>query len=363
MSNKNNKKEIIHDSIIATIGPSCNSKNKLLELKKAGVTIFRVNMSHSSIGDLKKYAELGFENDIKIGLDTEGAQIRTILNSTKSIFLEQNNLLKIYKNIEDAGINQGLSFYPEESFNKIEEGCLIRIDFNGACVLVQKKSKSFFQCKCFSSGLIENNKGVDILNHKIKLPDFTEKDLRSFELIKELKINEVFISFCKSRKAIYKLKSISENINVTSKIECKESIHNLYEICEASDAILIDRGDLTREINIMDIPFAQRGIIKVSNLLSKPCLVATNVFESLIKGNLPTRSELNDVVNTLEMGAAGIVLAAETAIGNKPLLSVEIVKELMHRYRLFKNNLLFADVERNEITDSDMKLWLNRINN
>ena len=83
----------------------------------------------------------------------------------------------------------------------------------------------------------------------------------------------------------------------------------------------------------------------------------------LIKGNLPTRAELNDVVGTLEMGAAGIVLAAETAIGNKPLLSVEIVKELMHRYVLYNNNLLFADVERNEITDFDMKLWLNRNNN
>ena len=138
MSINTNKKEIISNSIICTIGPSCNSKKKLLELKEAGVTIFRVNMSHSSIEDLKKYAELGFENDIKIGLDTEGAQIRTILSGTNSITLEKNNLLKIYKNIEDAGINQGLSLYPDESFNQIEEGCLIRLDFNGASILVQK---------------------------------------------------------------------------------------------------------------------------------------------------------------------------------------------------------------------------------
>ena len=355
-----NKEEITLKSIIATIGPSCNSNKKLLELKKAGVDIFRVNMSHSSIEDLSKYAKFGLENDIKIGLDTEGAQIRTILKGKSSIILKKNNYIKIYKNIEDSGINQGISFYPEESFNQIEEGCLIRLDFNGACIQVEKKANSFLECKCVSSGLVENNKGVDILNKKLNLPDFTEKDLKSFELLNLLKISEVFISFCKSSNAVYKLRSISDKIKVTSKIESKQSIHNLYEICEASDAILIDRGDLTREINIMDIPFAQRGIIKVANLLNKPCFVATNVFESLIKGNLPTRAELNDVVGTLEMGAAGIVLAAETAIGSKPLLSVEIVKELMHRYLLYQNNLLFADVERNEITDFDMKLWLNR---
>ena len=80
----------------------------------------------------------------------------------------------------------------------------------------------------------------------------------------------------------------------------------------------------------------------------------------MIDGDLPTRAELNDVVGSLEMGAAGIVLAAETAIGKKPLLSVEIVKELIHRYKLFKDNLLFTDIERNEITDLEMKLWLNK---
>ena len=140
------------------------------------------------------------------------------------------------------------------------------------------------------------------------------------------------------------------------------SINNLHSICEVTDAILIDRGDLTREINIMDIPFAQRGIIKVANSYEKPCYVATNIFESLITGNLPTRAELNDIVSTIEMGASGLVLAAETAIGNKPLMCVEIVKELIHRYKLFNDGLLFADLERNEITDTEMRIWLNRSN-
>ena len=189
------------------------------------------------------------------------------------------------------------------------------------------------------------------------MPDFTEKDLKAFELLDHLNIRDVFLSFCQSKEAVVELKNLSNNVKVTSKIESKRSIQNLHSISEVSDALLIDRGDLTREINIMDT-FAQRGIVKVL-ILGKP-YIATNVFESLIEGNLPTRAELNDVVGSLEMGAAGIVLAAETAIGKKPLLSVEIVTELIHRYKLFKDNLLFTDIERNEITDLEMKLWLNK---
>ena len=350
------------NAIIATIGPSCNNASKLLELKKAGANIFRVNMSHSTIEDLRKYAHIGLENNLRIGLDTEGSQIRTNLKDCNYLDIKKNDKLKIYNNFSSTDKRKRLALYPENTINNLEKGCIIRLDFNGATVIVEKNYSDYIECKCISSGRIGNNKGADVLNKKISLPDFTSKDLESFKEIENLGIQDVFISFCKSKDAVLKLKNISNKIKVTSKIECKESIHNLHSICEASDAILIDRGDLTREINIMDIPFAQRGIIKVSNFYEKPCYVATNIFESLIEGNLPTRAELNDVVGTLEMGAEGLVLAAETAIGKKPLLSVEIIKELIHRYQLYRDHLLFADTERDEITDEKMKIWLNRNN-
>ena len=88
--------------------------------------------------------------------------------------------------------------------------------------------------------------------------------------------------------------------------------------------------------------------------------MATNLLDSLIEGSIPLRSELNDIVSTLEMGAGGLVLAAETAIGKNPILSVEIVAELIHKFYMYSNSLLFADLDRNEITDSDFKIWLNR---
>tara|TARA_Y100000589_G_scaffold240591_1_gene228117 strand:- start:3323 stop:4420 length:1098 start_codon:yes stop_codon:yes gene_type:complete len=350
------------NAIIATIGPSCNTVSKLLELKKAGANIFRVNMSHSTIEELRKYAQIGIENNLRIGLDTEGSQIRTNLKDCTYLDIKKDDNLKIYNNISSRDEFKGIALYPENTVNNLDKGCIIRLDFNGAIVIVEKKNTDYIDCKCISPGRVGNNKGVDVLNKKIYLPDFTSKDIESFKEIRNLGIQDVFISFCKSKDAVLKLKNISNKIKVTSKIECKESIHNLHSICEVSDAILIDRGDLTREINIMDIPFAQRGIIKVSNFYEKPCYVATNIFESLIEGDLPTRAELNDVVGTLEMGAEGLVLAAETAIGKKPILSVEIIKELIHRYQLYRDQLLFADTERDEITDENMKIWLNRNN-
>lgn len=346
--------------IIATIGPSCYSIKTLLKMKKSGVDIFRVNMSHSTLDDLKQFAKIGKENNLRIGLDTEGSQMRTDLKNRNHIKLEEGDNFRM-SNIDNSEFNEkDFNLYPEDTVKKLEKGNKIRIDFNGATAEVISKKENYLDCKCLSSGTIGNNKGVDLLNKIIDLPDFTEKDIQCLNILDSIGIKDIFISFCKSKDAILRIKNINKDFQVISKIESKASINNLQSICEVTDGILIDRGDLTREINILDIPFAQRGIIKISNFNNKPCYVATNLFESLITGNLPTRAEINDIISTIEMGASGLVLAAETAIGKKPLLCVEIVKELIHRYDLHKNGLLFADLDRNEISDEEMKLWLNR---
>lgn len=350
--------------IICTIGPSSSKEKTLLGLKAAGVDIFRINMSHADLDEIYKFHELAKKLDLKLGIDTEGAQIRTkiLQDKSKEINLSKGDEFVINTTLVNCDKNDLIKFYPETVYERLEKDMLIRLDFNGAVVLVKEKSKSKILFECTNGGVIGNNKGVDTINNQIELPDFTEKDLKSLNIAKSLGINEIFISFCKSTDSIDLVKSINKNSKVTSKIESKLSIHNLESICRESDAILIDRGDLTREISIMDIPFAQRSIIQVAINNSTPCYIATNVLESLIKGDIPTRAELNDIVGTLEMGATGIVLAAETAIGKKPVLCAEIVKELIHRYKLNKAGLLFADIDRNEITDEKMKLWLNRNN-
>ena len=348
-----------YPQIICTLGPSCKTIEQIKTLNKAGADIFRVNMSHADLNELEYFINIFKDCNIQLGIDTEGAQIRTKLTNSNYLDLKPNDKLVIQKNPAALDRNS-LTLYPHSVNDLLEINMQLRLDFNGALIKIEKVNDTYFDCTCLKGGVVANNKGVDVINRIIELEDFTEKDIKALKLANQHNINNIFISFCKSKDAIIKARKIVPNSIITSKIESKLSINNLPEILEYSDNILIDRGDLSREINIMDIPFAQRAIIDFSKSMNKPCFIATNVLESLINLSLPTRAELNDIISNIEMGASGIVLAAETAIGLKPLLCVEIVKELIHRYTLHNKGLLFADIDRQEITDQEMRLWLNR---
>lgn len=345
--------------VICTIGPSCESVEILSELKRVGVDIFRINLSHAPLSDISRFSEIASKLDLRVGIDTEGAQIRTHIFASDSLFLATDDI-HYFPIKSDCDKELSFTLTPQSVLSSLKSGDTFRVDFHGALVRIVDIFDDYISAVVLKEGSIGNNKGVDCLNRQISLEDFTAKDIEAINLCKKYNINDVFISFCKNPQAVEYVRSQLPNCFITSKIENRASIHSLTQICEASDAILIDRGDLSREISILDIPFAQRGIINNSSTTNTPCYVATNVLESLIDNDLPTRAELNDIVSTIEMGASGIVLAAETAIGKHPVLCAEIVRELSSKYSLFANSLLFADLDRNEITDAKMKLWLNR---
>ena len=173
MKVKNENKEI---TIIATIGPSCNTKDQLISLKNAGVDIFRVNMSHASIEDIYRLNQISLNLGLKLGIDTEGAQIRTKLNGKKKIFLNKDQ--KIVINYKEKNSESILNLYPEKVIDELIIGDNIRLDFNGALVSVTYKDNSRIEFICTSQGEVGDNKGADVLR-KIDLPDFTEKDLKA----------------------------------------------------------------------------------------------------------------------------------------------------------------------------------------
>ena len=345
--------------LICTIGPSCEKIEVLEKLKNSGVNIFRINLSHASIEDVSKYYEISKKIGIDISIDTEGAQLRTKNFENCPINFQKDAIIKMNLDNKISEENN-LNLTPKGIIKQLKFNDHIRLDFNGVIAKVIGINPDNIELRILHSGFVGHNKGADCLGRNLEFDDFTAKDLAALELSKKLGISRVFISFCQSSKSIAKVKKIIPNCWICCKIESRVSIHNLPEIANAADAILIDRGDLSREISILDIPFAQRGIIKVAQKHETPCYVATNVLESLIDGVLPTRAELNDIVSSLEMGCSGIVLAAETAIGKKPVLCAEIIKELIHKFYLSNAGLLFCDIDRGEITDEDMIIWLNR---
>jgi pyruvate kinase len=161
----------------------------------------------------------------------------------------------------------------------------------------------------------------------------SKKDVEMLKILNELGAMTVFLSFCSWPEDVAELKTHFDHpITVISKIENAVGLQNLAEICEVSDGILIDRYDLSKDIPLVKIPYAQDYIVKTAGLCNTPVYVATNLMESMMTEPLPNRAEANDIVKTLDSGVAGLVLAGETAIGRHPIDAVRIMKEIMDKF-------------------------------
>jgi pyruvate kinase len=184
----------------------------------------------------------------------------------------------------------------------------------------------------FEGGRVGSNKAADT-DSDIVLDPVTPKDKEAFKIGLRLGVKNFSLSFTNSSEDVSQVrKVIGHDTNLISKIESIKGILNLGEILPVVDQILIDRGDLSREVDIEKIPFIQRMIISYAKSKGTPVFVATNLLETMIKYNSPTRAEANDVASTLLMGASGLVLAAETAIGAYPTEAVEMINSIIKEY-------------------------------
>ena len=320
--------------IICTVGPSSLKKKILHKLKKQQVDIFRINLSHTNKKDIKKKITYLKKQNIKnICIDTEGAQIRTTLVK-KNYFLKKNTLVEL-SNHNKLSNNKNIYLYPKLNLLSIPLQTKIFIGFENLGLQVVKKNKTRNKliCKVVKSGFLQSKKGVHI-NYPIKLNPLTEKDIYALKLGKLLGIKNFAISFVNNHKDIYDVKKIVGNNNkIISKIETLNAVKDLNKIAKVSTSLLIDRGDLSRYIPIEKIPLAQEMIIRNAKKVKKPVYVATNLLENMIENSQPTRAESNDIYSSLKQGAKGLVLAAETAIGNYPNSCVSFLKKCISVYK------------------------------
>ena len=322
--------------IICTLGPSSFKPKVLKILKKEKVDIFRINLSHTKKDNIKKKIIFLKENKIKnICLDTEGAQIRTT-ETKKKYILKKNSKVKVF-NQTRLSTNKKIFLYPEFDLIKLKKGTVINIGFNNLSIKVIKKNlhKKFLICKVEKEGILESKKGVHI-NSNIKLPPLTNKDIYGLKIAKKLGLKYFAISFVNNHSDIKIVKKIiGNNSIIISKIETTNALKNLIKIIKISNAILIDRGDLSRYVPIEEIPVKQNMIINKAKKFRKPVYVATNLLETMIKESLPTRAESQDIYSSLKQGTKGLVLAAETAIGKNPIQCVNFLKKCI---KVFEKN-------------------------
>ena len=318
--------------ILATLGPSSLDSKTVRKMTEQGVGLFRINLSHTKLEDVKDIIlKVQSWTDVPVCLDSEGAQIRNQDMINESVYFQKGASVKIHhKSI--IGDENNISFSPDNIAQQFQDGDKVRVDFNSVCFFITEKKSDYLMAVVEQAGYVGSNKASDI-DRDIVLDPITLKDREAFKIGLTMGVKNFSLSFTNSAEDAKKVREIIgyEN-NLISKIESIKGVQNLEDILPIVDQILIDRGDLSREVDIEKIPFVQRIIIYCARSKGVPVFVATNLLESMIKVNSPTRAEVNDVASTLLMGASGLVLAAEPAIGKYPIETVNMINLIVEQY-------------------------------
>lgn len=320
--------------IVATVGPASNNKEMLLALAREGVDVFRLNFSHGSHDDHQKVVnfvrEINKEYGFQIALlqDLQGPKIRvnevedgTIINRGEQIIITTNQL---------KGTASIVSTSYEGLPKDVKSGDMVLID-DGKIELKVKEVKGVeVVCEVIYGGPLKSRKGINLPFTKVSAPSLTEKDVIDLEFGLKNNVEWVALSFVRKPKDIEFIRSIIDSRKSTTKIVAKiekpEALENIDAIIQATDAVMVARGDLGVEILMEEVPMVQKMLVEKCNKYSKPVIVATQMMESMIENPRPTRAETNDVANAIIDGADAVMLSAETAAGKYPL---EVIRSMV----------------------------------
>jgi pyruvate kinase len=334
--------------ILATLGPQTSTVENIKQLISSGVNAVRLNMSH---GNYDFYSSL-FENihtvrtelnyPLAILADLQGPKIRIgelkepeieifsgnkIEITTEDIIGNENIISTSYKNLQrdaEAG-----------DFILINDG-LIRLR------IINKKEKSIV-CDIENGGILSPRKGMNLPGMKLSTPSLTEKDFEDLSFLIKHPVDYIALSFVRKAEDIIQLKEWMEKqgkeIPVIAKIEKKEAIDSFESILNAADGIMVARGDLGVELSPQDVPVIQKEIIQRCNEVGKLVITATQMLESMINHQIPTRAEASDVANAVWDGTDVVMLSGETSIGKFPIETVKMMREIvLNAEKYFKSN-------------------------
>ena len=323
--------------IIATTGPSFNTKELFKKGILAGLSCFRFNMSHAKHDEVKEYCLYIKELNTELGtnastlLDTKGPEIRAL--TKKPIDLLIDDLLFI--RCKGGEVPQGVKFIDcdYEGINKVVK-IGHRVSLNSGLIetKIEKILDNGILCRVSIDGIIGNNKHINLPGIKIGLPGLTDKDKKDIILAIELKIDFIAMSFVRKAKDVEELKNIILKENgcqkIISKIEDCEALENIDSIIDVSDGLMVARGDLGVETSFEQLPKIQRQLVLASQKKGKIVIVATEMLESMISSIRPTRAEVSDVALAVRNKADATMLSGETASGNHPITAIKTMAKI-----------------------------------
>lgn len=324
--------------IVCTIGPSSDSYEVLKALVNEGMNVARLNFSHGTHPEHKKRIDTikklrdDIDEPIAIMIDTKGPEIRIKTFKDGMIRIEQGQAFTLTS--EDVeGDETKVSVTYKDIANDLKANDRVLIDDGLVEFTVISVDVKNVYMKAVNSGELSDRKGVNLPSVKVNLPTLTEKDIEDLIFGIENDVDFIAASFIRSAKDVLEIRKILESnggddIKIISKIENLEGVQNIDEIIEVSDGIMVARGDMGVELDEEDIPLVQKDIIRKCNLKGKFVITATQMLDSMIRNPRPTRAEVTDVANAILDGSSAIMLSGETAAGNYPVKSCEMMRKI-----------------------------------
>ncbi len=325
--------------ILATLGPASDSIERIAELIQAGVNVVRLNFSHGTAKDhgdrVARVREASQRAGREVGIlaDLQGPKIRIERFAAGKVELKAGQRFDLVARADapPGDVTQvGLSYLG--LVNDVVAGDTLLLDDGMVAMRVDAIAGDTVQCTLLVDGVLSDRKGLNRLGGGLSLGALTDKDRADIRTAADLGVDFLAVSFCRSAEDMHETRRLAHEAGwdpaLVAKIERAEAITNLQEIVDASEAVMVARGDLGVEIGDAELPGLQKKIIRTALERNKVVITATQMLQSMVDNPIPTRAEVLDVANSVIDGTDAVMLSAETASGNYPVKAVEAMSRI-----------------------------------
>lgn len=323
--------------IVVTLGPSIKAPEMIEKIALAGADVFRINLSHATKEEIINYVDVirGLEKKLNKTLSIMGDLCGTKLRIGK---IEENTSIETGQDIEISptevvGNKDVFSINQSKILGNIKQDMIILIDDGLIKLQVSDiAGNGYIKCKILKGGKLLPNKGFFVQDVLMENIEMTRKDIEDIKIMSEVSADAIAISFVQTERDVEAVRNLlpkDSDIILISKIETTQALANIEKIIDASDGILIARGDLGLAVPIAEVPILQKKLINQCLKQAKPVITATQMLESMTVNSMPTRAEVTDVANAILDGTDAIMLSAETASGKFPVEAVDMMREII----------------------------------
>ena len=315
--------------IIATVGPSLASKEKIHSAINSGVNVFRINFSHGTLEEHKQFIDWArsSKNQVAIMQDIQGPKIRTGQVNKNTVLQKSQEINLTNKEVESS--DEIIFINYKNLYEDISVNDRVFIDDGQIILKITEKQKNKLKALILIGGELRDNQGVAFPDSKLSVAAITEQDIEHLKFGTEQDVDFVAVSFVRNRDDIQAVRDIiPKDIKIIAKIELKTALENIDEILDVSDGVMVARGDLGVQLPIEKVPFVQKQILDAANSKGKISITATEMLQSMKSSYRPTRAEVTDITNAILEGSDAVMLSAETSIGDHPNRVIEVMSDI-----------------------------------